>query len=303
MLWDTARRRPSGEAIRTGHADITALTFSPNSRILATGGRDGSIVFWDIETRRPDGEPLRASGHAVEHLALSPDGKLLASAGANWAAAGLVSRVMDTGPSGVTLWDVASRRAIDRPFGEYPGLNTLGFSPDGRLLMSAGHGKVHLYDVEQQKLEAELTHGDRLADRQAVAVFSVDGRQLLSLSETSLVTWDVASRRRVDEPVRSPAATVVRLSPDGKLLALGSTDGLRLFDAATRQPLGEVFGGNPVKEAGLVGFSPDGKQFVVGGVFSPDGKWLASRAIGSPFIWYIDIERWLAQACKLVIAT
>jgi hypothetical protein len=39
---------------------------------------------------------------------------------------------------------------------------------------------------------------------------------------------------------------------------------------------------------------------VVGGVFSHDGKWLASRAIGSPFIWHIDIERWLAHACELV---
>jgi WD40 repeat protein len=293
VLWDTARRPPSGEVIRTEHENITALAFSPNNRIVATGGGDGSIVFWDIETRRPDGERLRSSG-AVEHLTFSPDGKLLAS------------RVRDTGLSRVTLWDVARRQAINQPFGERAGSETLGFSPDGRFLMSAGDGKILLYDVEHRNLEAELTHGEGLVDRQVGAAFSIDGRQVFSLSKTSLVTWDIATRRRIDKLVRTPAATadmLARLSPDGKLLALLSTDGLRLFDAATRQPLGEVFGGTGLitpQEHGNVGFSPDGKQFVVGGVFSHDGKWLASRAIGSPFIWHIDIERWLAHACELV---
>ena len=294
VLWDTARRPPSGEVIRTEHENITALAFSPNNRIVATGGGDGSIVFWDIETRRPDDERLRSSG-AIEHLTFSPDGKLLAS------------RVRDTGLSRVTLWDVARRQAIDQPFGERAGSETLGFSPEGLFLMSAGDGKILLYDVERRNLEAELTHGEGLVDRQAGAAFSVDGRQVFSLSKTSLVTWDIATRRRIDKLVRTPAATtdmVVRLSPDGKLLALLSTDGLRLFDAATRQPLGEVLGDtgliNPLQEHGHVGFSPDGKQFVAGGVFSFDGKWLASRAIGSPFIWHIDLERWLARACELV---
>jgi WD40 repeat protein len=293
VLWDTARRRPVGEVIRTEHGDITALAFSPNKPIAVTGGRDGSIVFWDIETRRPDGEPLQSSG-AIEDLTFSPDGKLLAS------------RIRDTGLIRVTLWDVARRQAINQPFGDRAGSETLGFSPDGRFLMSAGDGKILLYDVAQRNLEAELTHGEGLVDRRAGAAFSIDGRQVFSLSKTSLVTWDIATRRRIDKLVRMPAATVdmvARLSPDGKLLALLSNDGLRLFDAATRQPLGEVFaskGSITLPEHRHVGFSPDGKQFVVGGVFSPDGKWLASRAISSPFIWHIDIERWLARACELV---
>src|SRR5262249_60448658 len=103
----------------------------------------------------------------------------------------------------------------------------------------------------------------------------------------SLVTWDIATRRRIDKLVRTPAATadmVVRLSPDGKLLALLSTDGLRLFDGATRQPIGEVFGGRGLitpQEHGHVGFSPDGKQFVAGREFQIGGERVSKPAISS----------------------
>ena len=289
VLWDTATRRQSGAPITTGHGDITTLVFSPNNRILATGGRDGAIAFWDIENRQLAGEPLRPTGDAVYHLAFSPDGKLLASADS----LGIV-----------TLWDVARRQAVSRPFGESPALDgTLGFSPDGRFSMAAGFDKISLYDVEHQKLEAELTHRDRFIDSQ----FSLDGRQGLSLTKTSLVTWDIASRRRLDQPMNVPAGsadTLFRISPDGKFLALLSLDGLRLFDLATRQPIGEVMTGSSglllPQEHDQVGFSPDGKQFVIKGVFSPDGKWLVSRENASPFVWHIDVARWLAQACAMV---
>lgn len=300
VLWDAAQRRRAGEAIGTGHEEITALAFSPKGRTLATGGREGSIAFWDIETRQPVGEPLPPGGHAVEHLVFSPDGRLLASAGPDRSAAGLASAAMGTGPSRVTLWEMAQRQVIDRPFGKSSDPNTLAFSPDGRLLMASGLGKILLYDVQHRKIDGEFSHGDPFGQ----AAFSTDGRQVLSFTKTSLVTWDVASRRRVEEPVRGPATAgiTVRLSPDGRLLARLSVDGLRLFDAATRQPLGEVIGGGgamAMQEGGRAGFSPDGKQFVAGGVFSPDGKWLASRA-GSPFVWHIDLESWLARACELV---
>jgi WD40 repeat protein len=311
VVWDTEHRRPSGEPLRTPQADTTALAFSPNSQVLATGRRDGSIVFWDINTRRSVGQPLPSSGRAVHNLVFSPDGKLLAGLVSDFDAnvpntgvriSNVAAGVLSTGVGDVTLWDVATRQAIDRPFGEHTRSDMLSFSPDGRHLMSAGGGKIRLYDVKQRKVEVELSHGEGLLDAQAGAVFSVDGRQVFSLSRTSLTMWDVASRRRVDEPVRTLATpgTRVRLSPGGKLLGLLSADGLRLFDAATRQPLGDVFDsrGMSAQAYANANFSPDGKQFVVGGVFSPDGKWLASLA--TPYIWHIDIEKWLAQACKMV---
>lgn len=63
-----------------GHADgVRAVAFSPDGRILATGGGDKKINLWDVET----GQVVRAlRGHESPLLALdfSPDGKWLASA-------------------------------------------------------------------------------------------------------------------------------------------------------------------------------------------------------------------------------
>lgn len=59
---------------------LLAVAFSPDGKILATGGADRLVRLWDAET----GKFIRAfQGHAmtITALAFSPDGKILLSAG------------------------------------------------------------------------------------------------------------------------------------------------------------------------------------------------------------------------------
>ena len=65
--------------LQTGHTrSINAVAFSPDSRWLASGGKDNVVKIWDLAT----GNIVRTLyGHTsnVNALAISPDGKLLAS--------------------------------------------------------------------------------------------------------------------------------------------------------------------------------------------------------------------------------
>jgi len=78
-VWDprTGSLTPAGH--HTGSAPVLALAFSPNGRLVASGGRDSTARIWDTALQRQTVPALRDEG-PVNGVAFDAGGRSLATA-------------------------------------------------------------------------------------------------------------------------------------------------------------------------------------------------------------------------------
>ena len=246
-VWDLATRK---EIVTLKDIRAGRIAFSPNGKLLATTSSKEPSRLYDTTTWK-----LRARLHGDSGgtcgCAFSPDGKILAF----------------SEPSGlVRLWNPTNGKELGVTIDMgVPHLDSLAFSPDGKMLAGVGFKKGAVYDLVGKKVRFTLAdHAGRIH----TVAFSPDSKMLLTAEyhlKRQIFLWDAATGKR---RLQFDASTLPNLtygaafSPDGKTVALvGFGPFVHLFDAATGRQWAE-------RESDdyywCVAFSPDGRTLATG---------------------------------------
>jgi WD40 repeat protein len=284
----------------TDTANNSAVTYSPDRKMLAIAGIDGTVRLWDIhDFTRPKRVGRSLTGPSGTVVAFSPRGHVLAVAG-NWtiklwntsrpahltplgvlqlpgnsAAASVAfssdGRTLASGGERVTLWDVRDIAHPQQMDGSLPG-GSVAFSPHGHVLATAydGGGNVRLWDLSRLTHPAALSvlH-TQTAVNFSVLAFSPDGRYLATdgTGIGQIRLWDTKNPVRpkvLDVPISNSDRTdvsAVAFSSNGHIVAVAGDNGTQLWNVT--DPGDPLLLGKSLGHPSAAGISL---------VFGPDGR-------------------------------
>ncbi len=266
-LWDAATGRENRTFAGVTEV-IYSVAFSPDARLIITGGYNHKAKLWDVET----GKTIKVftgptKDDLIESVAFSPDGRSVLTSGSDKV---------------IRLWDIASGQEIRSFTGHTAWVNSVGFSPDGKYAVSGSwDGTIKIWDVSTGAETGPFKENKTVPDYKAARdnVRSAAGRGRGGDSRGAVPAPAAAAPRS-----EAPPAPIVRMgdkmawniesfknrlstviySPDGQYLLSGNWGGvISLWDASTGQKI-KNFTGHSGRINSLA-FSSDGRRILSAG--------------------------------------
>jgi WD40 repeat protein/tetratricopeptide (TPR) repeat protein len=249
---------------------VEAVAFSPDGTRLAISGHSGLALVADLSrgTWRRIGSRSRPTHADVWDVAFDPAGRRVATASNH----------------GAQVWDARTRaKRLSVSHGRGNPVRGVAFSPDGRLLVTAGYdGAAGVWDASA---------GHRLLNIVARpftllfgVAFSPDGCLVATACHDGTArVWDVSTGAQVLQVTHDKPVHGVAFSPTRRVFATASDDGSAgVWDLSTGAQLLRMTHPAPVKAV----------------AFSPDGRLLATAGVGGTVLWDADTGAELLQVSR-----